>query len=222
MFLTDLLPTLFDGFVLRLTRRPLLPIERDAVLTALVNCVGESVMRRVRSGSELNASGEITQISTADHFSDDWTSRMEIVEAIERSSGLGRELSELALFLIETSLDKRLGSDGDSIVEIGMVHIAEPRPPTPEVDIVQRLLSELSSVTASQLDHFRLALPGWSAARERTQRQLETLQIVASFRAPLSYSIVLSDGLAYKKKVISRVDVVLEPPPESSARLRPA
>lgn len=211
MLLTDLLPTLFDGVVLRLTRRPLLPLERDGILTALVNSVGESVMRRVRSKSTRGIvySGEIGEITTEDRFSDDWVSRTEIIEAMARSSGLDRELSEFALFLIENRVE-RLGPNGGSIVEIGKIHPAEARS-EPEGDPFARLLYQLSDRDERSFELGR-GWFSWRAPRHRHRNVVEISQIAAGFRVPRSYSITLCDGLAFRKKVLSRTVVILKPP----------
>jgi hypothetical protein len=211
MFLTDLLPTLFDGVVLRLTRRPLLALERDGILTALANSVGESVMRRVRSQStrDIVYPGEIGEITTKDRFSDDWVSRTEIIEAMARSSGLDRELSEFALFLIENGVD-RLGPNGGSIVEIGRIYPAEARS-EPEGDPLARLLYQLSDWNERSFE-LGWGSFSWRAPRSRHRNVVEISQMAAAFRVPRSYSITLSDGLAFRKNVFSRTLVILRPP----------
>ena len=125
MFLTDLLPFVFDSVVLHATGRRALPIEREAVLNALVNSVGESVMRGVRASASSDI--QVVEITTIDHFSDEWMSRAEIMAMIERSSGLSQELSELALLLIEARLDLSVYSDnGAEIQEIGTFNSIDP------------------------------------------------------------------------------------------------
>jgi hypothetical protein len=99
MLLDDLLPSLFDSAVLRLTQRALLPVERSAVLTALVSSIAESVLRRIRSqeADKNFSSSEISDIETIDRFSDTRMSRAEIIEGISTSSDLDQALSEFAL-----------------------------------------------------------------------------------------------------------------------------
>jgi hypothetical protein len=143
--LLDLLPSLFYSAVLQLTRRPLLSVERNALLAALVNSIGESVMRRARDArghrkigqksaksapatpndDTTSASDDVTYIETFDRFSDEWIPRVKIIENMECSSGLDRRLSEFALFLIESRLDLLLSTGSPIIVGIGHVSPAK-------------------------------------------------------------------------------------------------
>jgi hypothetical protein len=123
LLLIDLLPPLFDSAVQRLTRKPLLRVEREAILTALVNSIGESVMRRMRGADEREG---IAKIVTADRFADEWMARSEILEGIERSSGVSRALADLAMFLIEYRLDTALNNHDNrevSIIGVGTITV---------------------------------------------------------------------------------------------------
>jgi len=199
--LTDLLPSLFDSAVMRLTRRPLLPTEREAILTALVNSVGEAVLRRARQEGSSSKPQEITAIDTFDRFSDEWMSRLEIVEGIHHSSGLGPTLSELALFLIESRLDLLLSTqDQTAIVGIGQIiparSMLEIHPKAQEVfDLLYKAFNAASAPTGWR-DGLRRFL---RLEDERPARCLvEKAQVISTLRQPLSYKIHLWESLAFK------------------------
>jgi hypothetical protein len=213
MLLSDLLPALFDLVVLDTTGRALLPVEREGILDALVNCVGESVMRQARASA---GDIEIQTIITDDRFSDKWISRTEVVGMMGQSSGLARELSEFALVLIESRLDVSIGDNGATISEIGTFHISSPSP---------QMLLKLDDYTRKWWlgDEFpfsaRLTLQegipspfwlfrGWR--RGSTSHLLEKALLFSSFRRSTPYNITLSKGLAYTRHrlVFSDVDVI--------------
>jgi hypothetical protein len=207
--LIDLLPLVFDAVVLRFTRRVLLPIERNAILTALVNSVGESVIRRVGNDGEAREPEaaaatkpkDITQIETFDRFSDEWVSRLEIIESIEFSSGLDRSLSELALFLMECRLDTLLAVGDSGIVGIGQISplrsVNETRPAS--LEIFNRLdkAASLSETLGSQGIWRRLF--GMTQAKRSALRLMEEAQRISMQREPLPCTIVLAKTLAFKR-----------------------
>jgi hypothetical protein len=230
MFLTDLLPSIFDTVVLQLTRRELLWVERDAILTALVNCVGESVMRQVRAAPH---PVYIESITTTDHFSDEWLARSEIVDSIDKSSGLGRELAEFALFLLEIRLDLNAGENGLKIAEIGTMSPIKSRSRGGELDlqeITRRLwfafLQESPDVESQfYLTEFlqgaAFALPKNLAQtlgrrRNSARRLLEASQLIASLGRQEPYKIFLSDGVSYKQRGFFYQPVQLGPPHEGN------
>ncbi|MEY9543103.1 lysophospholipase L1-like esterase [Bradyrhizobium diazoefficiens] len=200
VLLDDLLPSLFDSAVLRLTRRALLSVERNAVLTALVNSVGESVLRRIRSleADKNYSSSEISDIETIDRFSDSRMSRAEIIECIANSSGLDQALCEFALFLMEVRLDVALSLGSASVAGIGRIRtvgaVDELRIKTAKIQdrIGQALL-------ASEVTSFpRFALP-WSSDRAM-QRLLDEASLITTFRDPLPCKIALAEGLAFVRE----------------------
>jgi hypothetical protein len=235
MFLTDLLPSFFDSVVLRMTRRKLLPVEREAVLSALVNCVGESVMRRVRATSDTNY---IETITTDDHFSDEWTSRAEIINAIAKSSGLSEELSEFALFLLETRLDLSATHDKIAIHEIGAFKpLAQSGL---DFEFVYRLWTayfddfvvrpgELASTAVARLRSLspppdrplvRAARVLFGLPEYGARRFLEVSKIATSFRRRSPYQIILSDGVAYSQRYPSFNVVEIRSTPENTLRAK--
>ncbi len=234
MLLTDLLPSFFDSVVLRLTGRGLLKAERDAILAALVNCVGESVMRRVRAKSY---GSNIDTIATEDHFSDQWISRPEIIDTIKKSSGLNLELSEFALFLLEACLDLNAADEGITIREIGSFMPLEP------TDLRGSELENFLQHWLSYFDEYRVhsALANLDALRSLYRWlpwQLNPLRILlrpqphdkkffrdmletsARIRLRLPYQITLSEDLAYKQRDVSYSVVEIRPTVDNTFRVR--
>lgn len=207
--LDDLLPSLFDSMVLQFTQRALLSVERNAILTALVNGLGEAVMRRVRDAEAAArdagppGSKDITRIETFDRFSDEWMSRLEIVESIACSSGLDRSLSELALFLMECRLDSMLSIENSTVVGIGQISpgrsVHEIRPTSQEVfNRLDKALMESFSETPGAMEIWR-RLFGKNETKRSAQRLIDEAQLTAMLREPLSYKILLAETLAFKR-----------------------
>jgi hypothetical protein len=211
--LTDLLPSLFDSIVLRLTQRPLLTAERNAILTALVNGIGESVLRRIQhaalvegastSTKEVAAaaptSKDVTEIETADRFSDEWMPRLEIVHGIEYSSGLDHTLSEFALFLMECRLDAMLAAGSSAIAGLGEISagrsVYEVHPTSQEVlNLLDQASARPAAAERGSLWRFFFGEQTDDAARYL----VEKAQLIASMRQPLSCKIALAETLAYK------------------------
>jgi hypothetical protein len=62
----------FDSAVAQLTRRRLLPVEREAILTALVNSIGESGLRRAESaGFETGPGDRDAPVPAGRNYRDD-------------------------------------------------------------------------------------------------------------------------------------------------------
>ncbi|MDH2400180.1 hypothetical protein QCM77_09545 [Bradyrhizobium sp. SSUT18] len=187
-----------------MTRRALLPVERNAVLTALVNSIGESVLRRIRSlEADKNFSpSEISDIETIDRFSDSRMSRAEIIEGIANSSGLDHALSEFALFLMEVRLDVALGLGSASVVGIGSIRAAgeieELRTKTSRIQdrIGQALLaSEVTSVPRFTLRWF---------SDGRMQRMVDEASLIATFAIPFRVGLSFPRGSPSPEKAAMR------------------
>lgn len=218
LLLDDLLPTLFDATVLDATRQMLLPRERDAILTSIVNSVGECVLRRAQAiGNDAKGLPNIDAIDTFDRFSDRLMSRTEIIDGIANSSGLSRTLSELALFLMETRLDFALGSGGVSVAGIGAVSAARPDELRTTTTRLQNRLDELFYRSNVSAVRGLGALIRWQAS-ERGERLLYEAPLLAMFRRPNPYRIALSDGLAFRMG--ARESEWVERPPTEENRFR--
>lgn len=226
VLLDDLLPTLFDSTVAKLTRKKLLSVEREGIVTALVNSVGESVLRRIR---EADTDGyknpeSVFHIETTDRFSDGWISRVEIVDNIDRSSGLGATLSELALFFIESRLDTFLAGGEVTVVSIGRIKI-DPTMSEIRSEVRQLLQLKKNYLELETPHRDRAVAKGrslvfadafamvknplqvindfWSSFwtdQDLGLPLLEQAQSITAFRRPLSYNIELSDGLAFNRE----------------------
>jgi hypothetical protein len=207
LLLDDLLPTLFDAAVLGVTGKALLPIERDAILTALVNSVGECVMRRLRKAGTEEKAQEVSVLETIDRFSDGLVSRVEIIEGIANSSGLDRACSELALFLMEARLDVELGRGEVSIAGIGSMRATHPDRAQADTARLHRRIDEILDKPVAAPGSGLRALLGWPADN-RERRLLYEAQSIAMFRNPVPCRIILAAGLAFKKEVreAERVD----------------
>jgi hypothetical protein len=222
MFLTDLLPFVFDSVVSHATGRSVLPIEREAVLNALVNSVGESVMRRVRASASSDI--QVVEITTVDHFSDEWMSRAEIMAMIGRSSGLSLELSELALLLIEARLDLSVFDDGADIQEIGTFNLIDSSSDHELRQLTSRWINYFGDAFAHYAHDFReqalllrVARGGFRPGRG-IRPLIERGQAYSTFRRPTRYKIKLSKELAYTKQALSHSLVPLTPTSENTIK----
>jgi hypothetical protein len=200
LLLDDLLPTLFDAAVLGVTGKALLPIERDAILTALVNSVGECVMRRLRNAGTEETAQEISVLETIDRFSDGLVSRVEIIEGIANSSGLDRACSELALFLMEARLDVELGRGEVAIAGIGSMRATHPDRAQADTARLHRRIDEILDKPVAAPGSGLMTLLGWPTDN-RERRLLYEAQSIAMFRNPVPCRIILAAGLAFKKEV---------------------
>jgi hypothetical protein len=169
----------------QVTRRRL-PVERSAILTALINSIGESVRRRV--GDPLG-SIPTPEITTSDRFTDEWMPRIEIIEANEQSSGFDRALSEFALFLMESRVDLLLSAGTISIIGIGQIRanssLQEMSPTTQE--IFQRLDSALVHSAAVEPAGWTRVLRNLFRKGQEppVSRLVEEAQLIATFRSLL-------------------------------------
>jgi hypothetical protein len=210
MLLSDLLPALFDLVVLHTTGRALLSVEREGILDALVNCVGESVMREVRAS---DGDTQVETITTDDHFSDKWISRTEIVDMLAQSSGLTRELSEFALVLIESRLDVGIGDNGTNVSEIGTFNlVSSPSQTAPDLVNSTRSwwLADEPPFSAQLTLREGTLIPFWlfrGWRRGSMSHLLERALLYSSFRRAMPYNIILSKGLAYPRQRLSFSDV---------------
>jgi hypothetical protein len=118
--MSQFLPLLFDTIVLQSTPHKLLAVEREAILTSIINCIGESVMREARASDTLGSKG-ISTLLTLDRFSNQWMTRAEFVQSIQFACGLDQALSDLALFFVEMRLDLLLRQGGTLIPGVGTV-----------------------------------------------------------------------------------------------------
>jgi hypothetical protein len=177
------------------------------------------VLRQARTSSYDTV---VENITTDDHFSDEWMARSEIIETIEKSSGLSIDLSELALFMMESRLDFLATANGLVIREIGtLAPVVDLAVPSRQMDAStrnwsayvedlhrrdRRLPPLIQALIALQL---RLGLP------DRGMRYLvEKTQLDAITRRPSRYDIKLSDGLAYTRKPLpaaTKVDITWTP-----------
>lgn len=197
VLLSNLLPPLFDAAVEALTRKKLLASERQGVLVALVNSIGTAVDRRAREGKK----ERIPEIETADRFSDEWISRSEIVYGIEDSSGLDQSLSELALTLIEASVETRASVKPVNIVGIGKISLAH----NIESDIIsidnvyRNLTSFLSNQKSADSASLITDLVPLTWGRQYLMAKMIINQAVgiATTRKPVGYSITLNPYLSY-------------------------
>jgi hypothetical protein len=221
--ISDLLPPIYDMLVQKYTSKVLLAPERESILHSLINSIQWTVLRQVREEKEKEGAPDyIDELRTSDRFTSKWMSRLEVVDRIEYSSGLGRPLAQLALLLIEMRVDLALVA-GDGLSIESVCEIKSPyedqgstSPHFSIEDTYRRMCEILYYWEASEKSLVARLWP--QSASRNLSDTVEKMEVVASFRRPVSYNLKLSQVLAFSRQALSPARF-LEVPIDSLTRL---